>query len=71
MKKYKTLAEALKSCPKSDEEFLEQLEQENSETSETPNMEQQEPTNKYIVRFITHIKKPKQFPKKHSELKKE
>ena len=69
MRKFKNLAEALLSCPKSDEEFLEQLEQENSETSETQNMEQQEPTNEYIVRFITHLPKKEQPPKEPQEKK--
>jgi len=69
MRKYKNLAEALRDCPKSDEEYMERLKQENSETSETPNTEQQEPTNKYIVRFITHLPKKEQPPKEPQEKK--
>ena len=54
MRKYKNLYEALKDFPKTLEEFKQRQEQENSSTSENPNSEEQEPTNKYEVRFVKY-----------------
>ena len=69
MKTYKNLAEALLDCPKSDEEYMERLRQENSETSETPNTEQQEPILKFIVRLGPPLPKKGQPPKEPQEEK--
>jgi len=69
MRTYDSLAEALLDCPKSNEEFMERLRQENSETSETPNTEQQEPILKFIVRLGPPLPKKGQPPKEPQEEK--